>query len=77
VNAIQKPLSSLKNVLQNLTKHFKDFSSGFTELHTKLNADTLLDFVIHHRQNETQSQKSICVKTVHVHSAVSRGRLMK
>jgi hypothetical protein len=24
-------------------KHFKDFGSGFTELHAKLYADTLLD----------------------------------
>jgi hypothetical protein len=28
------------------------FGIGFTELHAKLYADTLLDFVIHHRQNE-------------------------
>jgi hypothetical protein len=26
-----------------LTKHFKDFSSGFTELRAKLDADTLLN----------------------------------
>jgi hypothetical protein len=50
VNAIQKLLSGLKNVL---TKHFKGFGSGFTELHAKLDADTLLDFAIHRRQNET------------------------
>jgi hypothetical protein len=35
--------------------HFKGFTSGFTELHAKLAADTLLDFAIHLRQNETQS----------------------
>jgi hypothetical protein len=28
-------------------KHFKGFGGGFTELHTKLVADTLLDFAIH------------------------------
>jgi hypothetical protein len=37
----------------------------------------LLNFAIHHKQNETQSQKSAHVKTVCVHSAVSRGRLMQ
>jgi hypothetical protein len=36
-----------------LTKHFKGFGSGFAELHVKLDADTLLDFAIHRRQNET------------------------
>jgi hypothetical protein len=58
-------------------KHFKDFGSEFTMLHTKLDADTLLDFAIHCRQNETQSPKSTRVKTMHVHSAVSGGRLMQ
>jgi hypothetical protein len=29
------------------TKHFKGFSSRFTELHAKLDAGTLLDFAIH------------------------------
>jgi hypothetical protein len=42
---------------KNLTKNFKGFGSGFTELHTKLDADTLLDFAIHCRQNKTQSKK--------------------
>jgi hypothetical protein len=59
-----------------LTKHFKSFDSGFTKLHAKLDADTLLDFAIHSRQNETQSRKSTHVKRMNVHSAVSRGRLM-
>jgi hypothetical protein len=58
-------------------KHFKGFGSGFIELHGKLDADTLLDFAIHHRQNETQSRKSTHVKTMHVHSMVSHGRLMQ
>jgi hypothetical protein len=35
----------------------------------------LLDFTIHYRWNEIQSLKSTCVKTMCVHSAVSRGRL--
>jgi hypothetical protein len=34
-------------------KHFKDFGSGFIDLHAKLDAGTLLDFAIHCRQNET------------------------
>jgi hypothetical protein len=59
-------------------KHFQGFGSGFTELHAKLDADTLLDFANHRRQNETRSRKSTRVKTMRVHSssAVSRGRLM-
>jgi hypothetical protein len=60
---------------KSLMKHFKGLGSRFTELHTKLDADTLLDFAIHRRQNETQSQKSTHVKTMRVHSMVSRGRL--
>jgi hypothetical protein len=43
----------------------------------KLDADTFLDFAIHHRQNETRSQKSTRVKAVRVHSMVSHSRLMK
>jgi hypothetical protein len=50
MNAIQKLLSGLKNVLP---KPHKAFCSRFTELHTKLDADTF-DFAVHHRQNETQ-----------------------
>jgi hypothetical protein len=53
------------------------FVSEFTELHAKLDADTLLDFAIHCRQNNTWRQKSSCVKTLRVHSAVSHGRLMQ
>jgi hypothetical protein len=52
-----------------LTKHFKSFGSGFTELHAKLDADTLLDFAIRRRQNETRSRKSTRVKTMLVHMA--------
>jgi hypothetical protein len=36
-----------------LRKHFKGFGSGFTEPHAKLDADALLDFAVHRRQNET------------------------
>ncbi|PNF41341.1 hypothetical protein B7P43_G16619 [Cryptotermes secundus] len=50
---------------KSLTKHFKGFGSGFTELHTKLYADTLLNFAIHFRQNKARSQKRTRVKTVH------------
>jgi hypothetical protein len=78
VNAIQKPLSGLKNVLQKpLMKHFKGLGSGFTKLHAKLDADTLLNFAIHCRQNETRSQKNTHVKTMCGHSVVSRGSLMQ
>jgi hypothetical protein len=38
---------------KSLTKHVKGFGSGFAELHAKLDADTSLDFAIHHRRNET------------------------
>jgi hypothetical protein len=61
---------------KSVTKHLKGFGKGFTELHAKLDADTLLNFAIHRRQNETQSQKGTCIKTMRVHRVVSRGRLM-
>jgi hypothetical protein len=38
---------------KSLTKHFKGFGSGFTDLHAKSGAETLLDFAIHHSQRET------------------------
>jgi hypothetical protein len=60
-----------------LTKHFKGFGSGFTKPHAKLDADTLLDFANHRRQNETRSRKRTGVKKMLVHGAVSRGRLMQ
>jgi hypothetical protein len=59
VNAIQELLSGLENVSKCLTKDFKGFCSGFTELHAKLNADTLLDSAIHCRKNETQVKKAL------------------
>jgi hypothetical protein len=58
-------------------KHFKGFGSRFTELHAKLDADTLLDIAIHRRQNETRGQKNTHVKTMNVHSMVSYGRLIQ
>jgi hypothetical protein len=42
-----------------VTNHFKGFGSGFTELHAKLDADTLLDFAIHHRQKEHKVEKAL------------------
>jgi hypothetical protein len=62
---------------KSFTKYFKGFGSVFTELHAKLDADTLLDLAIRRRQRETLSRKSTRVKTMHVHTAVSRGRLMQ
>jgi hypothetical protein len=61
MNAIQKPLSDLKNVLQ---KYFKGFGSGFTKLHAKLDADMLLEFAICRRQKETKSKKHSCKNNV-------------
>jgi hypothetical protein len=58
VNVIQKPLSGLKNAFQNTHEAFQGFGSGFTELHAKLDADTLVDFAIHHRQNKARNRKS-------------------
>jgi hypothetical protein len=77
MNAIQKPLSSLKLILKSLTNHLKGFSIGFTEVHAELYAETLLDFVIHHRQNETRSLKRTPLKTMRVHSIMSLGGLMQ
>jgi hypothetical protein len=61
---------------KSITKYFKDFGSRFTELHAKLDADTLLDFAIHRRQNEKRSQTITRVKTMRVHRVVSHGRLI-
>jgi hypothetical protein len=62
---------------KSLMKHFKVFGSRFTELYAKLEANMLLNFSIHHRQNERQSRKSTRVKTVRVHCVVSGCRLME
>jgi hypothetical protein len=59
-------------------KYFKGFGSGITKLCAKLDADTtMLNFAMHRRQNERRSRKNTRVKTKHVHSAVSRDRLMQ
>jgi hypothetical protein len=58
-------------------KHFKGFGKGFTKLHAKLDAETLLAFSIYRRQNETRSRKNTPVKTTLIHNMVSRGRLME
>jgi hypothetical protein len=71
MNAIQKPLSGLKNVLQKPHEAIRVFGNWFTELHAKLDLDTLLDFAIHHRQKETPNWKSTCVKTMCVQCGVT------
>jgi hypothetical protein len=43
-------------------KHFMGFSSGFTELHAKLDADTLLNFAIHLNETKHEVGESTCVK---------------
>jgi predicted transposase YbfD/YdcC len=73
MNAIQKALSSLKSVLQKSHEAFQEFWCQFTDLHAKLDANKLLDFAIHRKQNETQNRKCTLIKTVHVHSAVLHG----
>jgi hypothetical protein len=62
---------------KNPTNHCRGFGNGFTELHAKIDADMLLDFAIHHRQNKTRSQKSTLAKTICVQGAVSHARLMQ
>jgi hypothetical protein len=65
---------------KSLMKHFNGFGSGFTELHAKPDADTLLNFPIHRKKKKkykTRSSKRTHVKTMHVHSVVSHGRLMQ
>jgi hypothetical protein len=53
----------LKNVPKSPKRHFKCSSRGYTKLYEKLDADMLLDFAIHCRQNKTRSRKSTRVKT--------------
>jgi hypothetical protein len=38
---------------KSITKHFRGFGSGFTELQTELDAEILLELAICHRQSET------------------------
>jgi hypothetical protein len=47
MNAIQKPLSDLKKCKP--YKAFQGFGSGFTDLHTKHDADKMLIFASHPR----------------------------
>jgi hypothetical protein len=49
----------------------KVFGSGDAELHSKLDADTLLKFAIHHRQNETQRKKYLCKSNACSQSSVT------
>jgi hypothetical protein len=44
---------------ESLTKLFKGFGSGFTELHAKLDADTLLDFAIHLNETKYEVEKAL------------------
>jgi hypothetical protein len=45
---------------KSLTKHFKGFGSGFTELHAKLDGDTLLYFaILYSCKNNTCSQRGV------------------
>jgi hypothetical protein len=71
-----KTTAWLKEYFSKASKKLQEFGSSYTKLHTKLDADTLLNIVIHHRKNKTQSGKSAHVKTMCVHSVVSHGRLM-
>jgi hypothetical protein len=59
VNAIQNRCPASRLFSKSLTKHFKGFDSGFIELHAKLDADTLLGFAIHRRENETRIRKAL------------------
>jgi hypothetical protein len=61
---------------KSLLKHLNGFGSGFIKLHAKLDANMLLNFAIHYKQNETQSRK-IHVKTMRIRRAVSHDRLMQ
>jgi hypothetical protein len=54
-----KTLSSLKNVLQKLEEAFQRLGNGFTELHAKLDADMLLNFVIHRKKKKHGVKKAL------------------
>jgi hypothetical protein len=64
---------------KSLTKHLKGFGGGFTELHAKFDADTLLDFAIHHGNKEQEVQKALvkkqCLFTARCHVADRCNRL--
>jgi hypothetical protein len=71
MNAIQKPLSGLKNVLQKPHEEFQGLLSFMQNL--MWTCCSILPSIT----DETRSRKSTRVKTMRVHSAVSRGRLMQ
>lgn len=52
---MQEQVPGLKNVLQEFHEAIPGFGSGFTELHTKPDADKLCNFAIHGRQIKIQS----------------------
>jgi hypothetical protein len=54
-------------------RNFKGFSREFTEFHAKLDAETLLDFAIHCRQ-EKKRFPTATVQKMCLHSTVSGGR---
>jgi hypothetical protein len=58
---------------KSFTNHVKGIDNRFTKFHEKFDEETLLDFAIIRRQNETRSR----VKTIHVHSIVSHGKRMQ
>jgi hypothetical protein len=64
--ALKRECHSVTVVWLKEWSHLKRFGNGSTELHAKLDADTLPYFTIHRRQNETRSRKSTLIKTMHV-----------
>jgi hypothetical protein len=71
----------LSGLTKSLSKHFKGFSSWFTELHAKFVPGTLLSVAIYCRQNETQSRKAVvfkqCMVTLWCHMADWYNRLFE
>jgi hypothetical protein len=59
MNAIQKPLSGLKNVLQKPPEAFQGYQEQIYWASRKLDADMLLDFAIHRRQNKIEVEKAL------------------
>jgi hypothetical protein len=55
-----------KVLFKKLMKHFKGFSTRFTKIHAKLDADALLACTIHHRQKQTY-RKMTLVETTWLH----------
>jgi hypothetical protein len=59
MNAIQKPLPGLKNVLQKPHEAFQGLGSRLTEFQAKLDEDTLLDFAIHSSKRKPKVEKAL------------------